>query len=88
MEEAATPRTISLKELSDEPRYQETFYQQIAASEVLARASSTVRFALEKIYFDGEPRVRVAAQLGIDRFALNRQLLAFSDSFKEVRICA
>jgi hypothetical protein len=86
--ETQQPKVVSLQELNEEPGYEESVDHRIAADQVLARASATVRVALERIYFDDEPRVRVAEQLGIDRFALNRQLSAFSDLFKEVRLGA
>jgi hypothetical protein len=84
-----TPQEVPLEELgetilAEDPT--EEYQRQIAVGEVLAKAPLATRIALERIYFDDQPRVRVAAELKIDRFTLQRQLVAFSKSFREIRI--
>jgi DNA-directed RNA polymerase specialized sigma24 family protein len=83
-----TPQQVSLDEVSETiPAKDPTEYQRrIAVEEVMAKAPPTMRVALERIYFDDQPRVRVAAELKIDRFVLQRQLVAFAKSYREIHV--
>jgi hypothetical protein len=88
---SAIPQHISFEELGNgipvkDPTVE--YHEKIAAAEVLAKAPLITRFALERIYFDQQPRVRVAAELKIDRFALQRQLVTFANSFTETHVGA
>lgn len=85
----SAPQQVSLEELGEailakDPT--EEYQRRIAVGEVLAKAPLTARIALERIYFDDQPRVRVAAELKVDRFTLQRQLVAFAKSFREIRV--
>jgi DNA-directed RNA polymerase specialized sigma24 family protein len=84
-----TPQQVSLDEVSEtipakDPT--EEYQRRIAVEEVMAKAPPTMRVALERIYFDDQPRVRVAAELKIDRFVLQRQLVAFAKSYREIHV--
>lgn len=83
------PLQVSLEEVSEtipaeDPT--EEYQRRLAVKEVLAKAPPTTRIALERIYFDDQPRVRVAAELKIDRFVLQRQLVAFAKSYREIHV--
>jgi len=84
-------REVPLDELSDQvpaENLEEKLHNFILVRRVLGKASPTVRFALERIYFDGRPRTRVAEDLKMDRFALQRQMAAFAVSLAAARPCA
>jgi DNA-directed RNA polymerase specialized sigma24 family protein len=75
------PVPVALRSPADEAELHDT------AAFILAQATPHVRQALELRYWHEWPFSRIAAHLGISRFALRRQLDAFFESMN-ARLCA
>ncbi|MBI3302529.1 MAG: hypothetical protein HYZ72_10710 [Deltaproteobacteria bacterium] len=80
------PQIVALEEAPQ--KFQVTnnalsLHQKIAAQQVFEKASPVLQLVFERMCVQDEPQTRVAAHLGIDRFVLRRQVVAFAQEFAQ-----